>query len=115
MPVVLTATNTIPSHAGSRRQKASYCAVKASMPRYRGRALRWRPGFRDDVRKRPLRWIAAAWQLTSVRVGRRTRRHIAQERVAAVALDRVQVVGDQPGRPFDCDLDAILRKVEHRD
>jgi hypothetical protein len=44
----------------------------------------------------------------SASVGRRRRRHIAQERIAAVTLDRGQVVRDQPARPFDCDLDTVL-------
>ncbi len=45
---------------------------------------------------------------TSVGVGRRRRRHIAQELIAAVALDRGQVVRDQPVWPLDCDLDTVL-------
>jgi hypothetical protein len=42
------------------------------------------------------------------RVGRRTRRHIAQELIAAVTLNRGQVMRDQPVRPFDCDPDTVL-------
>ena len=44
----------------------------------------------------------------SAGVGRRRRRHIAQELIAAVTLDRGQVVRDQLARPFDCDLDTVL-------
>ena len=47
--------------------------------------------------------------------GRRRRRHIAQELIAAVTLDRGQVVRDQPARPFDCDIDTVLLEIEHRD
>ena len=59
-----------------------------------------------------------AWErreLTSARTGRRGRRHIAQELIAAVPLDHGQVVRDQPARPFDCHLDTILREIEYRD
>jgi hypothetical protein len=45
---------------------------------------------------------------TSVGEGRRRRRHIAQERIAAVTLDRGQVVRDQPTWPLDGDLDTVL-------
>jgi hypothetical protein len=45
---------------------------------------------------------------TSASVGRRRRRHIAQELIAAVTLGRGQVVRNQPARLFDCDLDTVL-------
>ena len=46
-----------------------------------------------------------AWEQAGLRrpLGRRRRRHIAQELIAAVTLDRGEVVRDQPARTFDCD------------
>lgn len=49
-----------------------------------------------------------AWKRTSVRVAWRTKWHIAQELIATATLDRGEVVRDQPARPFDCDLVAVL-------
>ena len=40
--------------------------------------------------------------------GRRRGRHVAQELVAAVTLDRGQVVRDQSLRPLDRDLDTVM-------
>ena len=50
----------------------------------------------------------SAREPTSASVGRRRRRHIAQELIAAVTLDRGQVVRDQPTRSFDRDRDTVL-------
>ncbi len=60
-------------------------------------------------------WRILAWEQPRAHDRQRGAEEIAQELIAAVTLDRGQVVRDQPVRPFDCDLDTALREIEHRD
>src|SRR5215831_13715887 len=94
-----------PQPAGTASKKPAREAAARSLRLETGNLLATRRGAENSLNAHLFREQAGQ---TSARLGRRRGRHIAQELIAAVTLDRGEVVRNQPTRTFDCDLDIAL-------